>query len=267
MASHARISSSGQITGVLVRTLRRHSQLTAADVRVIAELRPHRKTIGRGQDIVRQGDRPKSSVLVLRGTLGRYHTFAAGMRQYLQLHIEGDLPDLQSLFLHVMDHSLAAIEEAEIALLPHGELRNLILKAPQVGFALWRHTLIDASIFRQAITNQGLRSAPERVAHFLCQHFALTREFGLADGSTCSFPLNQQQIGQFLGLSIVSVNRALQALRKDGCAELAAGKLRILSWHRISSKAAFDPTYLHLNLQAPHLRAGADLGAPGRSLA
>lgn len=254
MRSPLDTSAAQRATAILVSTLKRHSQLSSADERAISEIRPLTSSVPRGKDLVRQGDRPEDSILLLSGTLARYHTLANGMRQYLQLHPAGDLPDLQSLFLQIMDHSLASIEPAEIAFLPHGELRRLILKAPQVGFALWRHTLIDAAILRQAITNQGLRPSTERLAHFLCERYTLVRAMGLADVGTCSLPLNQQQIGQFIGLSIVSVNRAAQRLRKDRCAEIAAGKLTVLNWKRLSARAAFDPMYLHLDLHAPHMR-------------
>ena len=48
-----------------------------------------------------------SSALVVEGFACRYALTNEGRRQILSFHIPGDIPDLQSLHLTVMDHSLA----------------------------------------------------------------------------------------------------------------------------------------------------------------
>jgi hypothetical protein len=45
-------------------------------------------------------------------------------------------------------------------------------------------------------------------------------------------------------MSLVSVNRAIQTLRKEGCVELRGGMLEVLDWARLKA-----PGYLHLDLQ------------------
>src|SRR5262249_22349830 len=217
----------------LIVKLRQHSPLSSREERVLAKLRPHITGVERGTDVVRQGDRPDSSVFQLSGTLARYHTLARGDRQYLALHIAGDMPDLQSLFLGVMDHSLLALERAQLAFVKHREILALMEDAPQSGFALWRQTLLDAAIFREAITNIGLRSGVERLAHVLCEQFTRSEVAGICQGNTCSFPLTQTQIGQLLSMSLVSVNRAMQKLRKERSMDLRGGRLRVLDWNKL----------------------------------
>lgn len=235
----------------VVRKLRQHSSLSAREERALAKLRPRLAEVERDTDIVRQGDRPDASVFQLSGTLARYHTVAGGDRQYLALHIAGDMPDLQSLFLGVMDHSLVALDRAQIAMFKHRELCALMEDEPEVGFALWRQTLLDAAIFREAITNIGLRTGVERLAHILCEQFTRSQAAGICDDNSCSFPLTQTQIGQLLAMSLVSVNRALQRLRKDRSMELRGGRLRVLDWKKLKARARFDASYLHLELRSP----------------
>ena len=45
-----------------------------------------------------------------------------------------------------------------------------------------------------------------------------------------------------------TIHRATQCLRKEGCAEVHSGTLRILNWRRLSRQAGFDPIYLHADL-------------------
>jgi CRP-like cAMP-binding protein len=240
--------TSAQALDLLVETLARHSRLSMNDGRAIRRLHPRVRKVEKGADIVRQGDRPNVAVMVISGMLARYHTMPSGDRQYLSLHIAGDLPDLQSLFLGIMDHSLCAVDEAQIASFPHSEILALVKRAPSAGLAFWRHTLIDAAIFRQAITSNGGRSAVARVAHLFCEQFTRARAVGSVSGWSCPFPLSQSQIGQVVGLSLPTVNRASQSLRKENCAEVRGGKLRILNWRRLSQQAGFDPLYLHADL-------------------
>jgi hypothetical protein len=51
--------------------------------------------------------------------LARYHTVANGARQYLSLHVRGDFPRPAVASARQMDHGLIAIDDIEIALLPH----------------------------------------------------------------------------------------------------------------------------------------------------
>jgi CRP-like cAMP-binding protein len=248
-----------RVLRLLLTRLKQHSSLSPRDEEMLATLRPRTERVARGADLVRQGDKPNASIFVLAGMIARYHTVASGERQYLSLHIVSDLPDLQSLLLGQMDHAVCAIDDAEIALFPHEQLRTAILQAPGLAVALWRETLLDAAVFRQAITTNGTRKSTERVAHLLCEQYVRARQAGIAAENACSLPLNQHQIGQMLGLSIVTVNRALQQLRLAHCAELSGGTLKVRDWARLQDKAAFDPTYLHLDLHAsavnpPHRR-------------
>jgi len=171
-----------QAVATFLRKLRQHSALSSREERALARLRPHLVEAARGADLVRQGDRPDVSIFLLRGMLARYHTLAEGERQYLALHIAGDLPDLQSLFLGAMDHSLVALDQVQIACFKHDALCRLIEDEPQVGIALWRQTLLDAAIFREAITNIGLRKPVERLAHVLCEQFVRAQAADICEG-------------------------------------------------------------------------------------
>jgi len=251
MAKKSLHPSAAQALELLVQTLSRHSSLSSSDEKAFSRLlHPHVSTVERGKDIVRQGDHPHLVVMVVSGMLARYHTNMDGNRQYLSLHISGDLPDLQSLFLGVMDHSLCALEEAQIASFAHREILSLVKRAPSVGLAFWRHTLIDGAIFRQAITRNGSGSAVARVANLFCEQFTRARIVGAASGWSCPFPLSQTEIGQVVGLSIATVNRATQSLRKEHCAEVRGRRLQIHNWRRLSQQGSFEPVYLYDDLSA-----------------
>ena len=235
-----------RVAELLLSNVALHGALESADETAIRRLAPRTRSVAVGEDIVRQGDRPNVAVILLSGMLARYHALEGGERQYLSFHIAGDMPDIQCLFLRVMDHSLCGMNDAKIGIVPHDQLTRLIRSRPAVGLALWRLTFVDASVFRQAITNNGARSHLARLAHLLCEQYERARQASLTNGRFCDFPVRQAQLGQALGMAPVSVNRALQKLRRNRLADLRSGKLEILDWPGLAGVAGFDPAYLHL---------------------
>ena len=208
------------------------------------------KMVGRHQFLVRDGDRPHECCLVLEGYAYRYKLTHDGKRQILSFHIPGDIPDLQSLHLDVMDHSLASLSPSKLMFIPHETVRDLMRRCPRIGDAFWRDTLIDAAVFREWMTCLGRREAYGHMAHLLCELYVRLQAVGLTNGDAYEFPLTQAELGDALGISTVHANRILQELRGEGLITLQNGSVTVLDWERLRESGEFDPTYLHLRKEA-----------------
>jgi CRP-like cAMP-binding protein len=234
---------------VLIKKLTQHSNLASGDLARVGHLTCTLRELSPNEDFIQQGDLPRDSAIVVEGVVARYHMLASGKRQYLSLHLPGDWPDAQGLFLEEMDHSVCAIGSAIVCAIPHEELIGLFRQRPAIAFAVWRETLIDASIFREAITNNSCRDPVARLAHLFCEMYFRAKQIGLARNGVLSLPLNQTQIGEMLGMALVSVNRNLGRLRKSLAADFKDGKLIVNDWKKLSSIGEFDATYLHQAVQ------------------
>jgi CRP-like cAMP-binding protein len=201
-------------------------------------------------DVVRERDRPSQCCLVLEGWLYRYKMLEDGKRQIFSFHIAGDMPDLQSLHLKTMDHSLAAPVQSRVAFVQHDTIRELVKTFPRLGALLWRDTLIDAAIFRQWMIGMGRKDAPQKIAHLFCELFTKMDAVGLTNRNSCKFPVTQSALGDALGLSTVHVNRSLMELRGNGFITLEKQTLTILKWNELQRYAQFDPLYLHMETTA-----------------
>jgi len=208
------------------------------------------KTVGPRQDLVREGDRPHECCLILEGFAYRYKLTETGKRQIFSFHIPGDIPDLQSLHIDVMDHSLGTLSACKAMFISHETVRNLMQGCPRISDAFWRDTLIDAAVFREWILNLGRREAYGRMAHLLCELYVRLKAVGLTNGDACDMPFTQAELADATGLSTVHVNRTLQDLRGEGLITLRAGSLSVLDWDRLREAGEFDPTYLHLRKEA-----------------
>ena len=234
-------------TNPLIRKLENVFRLTDEEKAADANLPIQVADIRADQDIVREGDRPSRCCLVLEGFTCTYKVTGQGKRQIMAFHIPGDIPDLQSLHLKVLDNSLGTITRCRVGFIQHEALRDLCQRQGRITSAFWRETLIDAAVFREWMVSIGRREALARVAHLFCEVLLRMRAVGLTQGDTCDWPITQAEIGDALGLSTVHVNRTLQELRAAGLIRLEDRTLTVLNWEELKRVGDFDPTYLHLH--------------------
>ena len=230
----------------LFAALEARDQLSETEKSALMAAAGDKRTYAAGTDIVRQGDRPNFSTLVLSGMTARYSTVEDGGRQITGLHIAGDFVDLHSFPLKLMDHSVSAIYTCIIAVFPHAGLLQITEKLPHLTRMLWLITLLDGAIHRQWMVAKGRLTADEHMANFFCEQFMRARIAGLTDGSRFDLPLTQTQLGDALGLSIVHTNRTLQRLRRTGAVDWQDGIVEVRDWDVLSDLGQFDATYLHL---------------------
>jgi CRP-like cAMP-binding protein len=192
------------------------------------------------------GDRPSRSCLILSGLTCTYKLTGDGKRQIQAFNIPGDIPDLQSLHLQVLDNSLGTITPCSVGFISHEALNTLCERHYRIARALWRETLIDGAIFREWMTSIGQREAYPRIAHLMCEMLVRLRAVGLTDGYSCKWLITQAEVGDALGITTVHVNRVLQEMRADGLIELKGERLTIPDWDKLKQAGDFEPTYLHL---------------------
>jgi len=197
-------------THSLVRTIEALAGLNPAERDALLQLPLTVKAVSSHVDIVREGETPSECCLVLEGFLCRYKLTHDGRRQILSFHIPGDIPDLRSLYLEEMDHSLGTLVRSTVGLIPHHSLLELLHRYPGSAKVFWRDTLVDAAIFREWMSAIGRRSALNRIAHLVCGMLVRTRAVGLANGHTCELPLTQNEIADAVGALGSTPDRALR---------------------------------------------------------
>jgi len=252
---------SKNIHDLLVRKLESMGTVSPEARDCVSELHGEVRSIAAGEDVVSDGDKPTHCVIVLSGFLCRYKLLAAGTRQILSFHQAGDLPDLQSLFLKTMDHSVGALVDSDLVLIPHRVMLNIVTRCPDLGHLLWRDTLIDAAIFREWMIGIGRRNAYTRIAHLLCELIVRMRSVRLQDGLRYDLPITQSDIGDALGLSNVHVSRTLRDLEGDELLEYRKGVITVRDWDGLKEAGEFDLTYLHLGPEAARLVENGDVSA------
>ena len=233
------------VLAALFRRLNTVTGLDDADIAAFRALPINVRHWEAGRTVVSDGSRPTECVLVIEGFCVRAKTTVTGQRQILSIHIPGEIPDLQSLHLHRMDHDLVAVAPSTLGFISHTSLRALTRENPNVAEVLWRDTLIDAAIFREWIVNVGQRPADSRLAHTVVELRRRLAVTGRAAGDTFDMPLTQEQISEALGITPVHTNRIIRQLRDDGIVDISRGRVTVLDEAKLAGLAQFDDRYLH----------------------
>lgn len=225
---------------------RRGAQLEPAErVRLeqsISEVRtfPPRTTIVQAGDVLHQ------STLLVDGLLSRYIDDRNGMRQLVAVQVPGDFADLHAYPLKRLDHDVATLTAARVAIVPHRALDAINEEMPALTRKLWFSTLLDAAMHRAWLFRLGRLDAVGRVAHFLCETNARLVSAGLSDGHRFEFDITQTDLAEICGLTNVHVNRVMRQLREARLCVFRSSLVEILDPGGLAARAQFDPTYLYI---------------------
>jgi CRP-like cAMP-binding protein len=223
---------------------------------------PHSiKTLNDGEYVLHQGDAPARCAVVMTGFLARQKVVSE-RNQISSFYVPGDMPDLHTLHLPVMDHDLCSVGASTVAFITHSHLREMLEGSPGLTNAFWRETLIHAAIYREWVENLGSRQALPRLAHLLCELAARLEMVGLLDDDSFRLPFTQQDFADACGLSTVHVNRTIQELRRRDLIAWQGPIARLLQREELEMIADFSPGYLHVlkTSVAPAAQASGNLG-------
>ena len=232
--------------GPLVRKLRSLGgvESDAALDAVLARVKV-RAGASRGEDIIAPGSAPRHSTVLMEGVACLYERLKDGNRQIYAFQYPGDFCDLHQ---HVLPDSnnevaVAALTGCSIGIIEHSDLDQLIAQYPSLGLALWRATMLEASIFRKRLLNVGRQPALQRVAHLLCEQLARREALGI---NSATIPLTQLDLADAAGLSIVHVNRTFQELRRLNILSKEGRAITVVDRERLVCLASFDGHYLNM---------------------
>jgi CRP-like cAMP-binding protein len=208
---------------------------------------PHKiEDVGPNKYIVREGEKPAHSCLLLDGFAFRHKVLVDGSRSISAIHMKGDVVDLQNSLLGTADHSVQTLSTTRIAFIPVDEIRRVAFEFPNAGMAMWYDTLVDGSIFREWIANVARRDAASRLSHLLCEFGLRLESLGLGNRSQYELPMTQEQLADCTGLTPVHVNRTLMDLESRGFIARSRRSVAIDDWKRMAALSGFNDNYLHL---------------------
>jgi CRP-like cAMP-binding protein len=234
----------------LIRKLENYVHLTDNEKSSLMQAEVQVRDVEARSDIVCEHQEVEGATLVLEGFACRYRLLPDGRRQILAYMLPGDMCDPRIFLLGRMDHSIAAISRAKIAIWPRKSVLGLTSLYPRITRAFWWSALVEEGIAREWLISLGQRTAIERLAHLICELYHRLKAVDMVTGGGFDFPVTQAELGDTLGLSAVHVNRTLQDMRRERLVRLAGRRLTVLNLEVLGAIGMFNPDYLRLGVRA-----------------
>lgn len=178
--------------------------------------------VQRGQTVVWEGDEALVVANVIRGVLKVSMGMADGREQIVGIVFPSDF--IGRPFGKESPYSVTALTESELCIFTRASFDHFAREHPDLEHRLLQRTLDELDRARNWMLLLGKKSASERIATLLLEMSSRLSEGGCAthDHALDHFelPLDRQQMGDVLGLTIETVSRQLTRLKGEGLISL-----------------------------------------------
>lgn len=157
-----------------------------------------------------EGDRKTFVYQIVSGTLALYKMLRDGRRQVFQFASAGDLVALS--FAPIEAASAQATTPTVVKCIPLSAMARTAEQSPRFARLLCEALSDEIAGMRDHLASLGQDGAAARVARFLLKLVEKT-ESERGDGRVIHLPMTRADIGDFLGLTLESVSRALSTLK------------------------------------------------------
>ncbi|WP_343527145.1 Crp/Fnr family transcriptional regulator [Sphingomonas sp.] len=232
------------LTGLFLKERGREA-MTPEDVAILEKAVDDVRKVPARHIVIRQNERVRYSSLLLEGVMCRYMDDRHGNRQIVAFHVPGDFVDLHGFAMRYLDHEVATLTPARLALVGHDQLGEIVAHRPRLTRLLWFSTLLDAAMHREWVFRLGRLEADGRVAHLFCELHARLAMVDLVRDGTFRFPVTQIDLAEATGITPVHLNRVLRSLRERGLMTFRSGTVHIPDAKALAGLCDFDPAYLY----------------------
>jgi CRP/FNR family transcriptional regulator, anaerobic regulatory protein len=192
-----------------------------------------KKIVERGQTVAWEGDESLIVANVIDGVLKITMSMSDGREQIVGVSFPSDF--IGRPFGKDSPYSVTALTNAELCVFTRSAFDSFAREHPELEHKLLRRTLEELDRAREWMLLLGKKSAGERIATLLLEMSARLSEQGCHAGSGAldhfDLPLDRQQIGDLLGLTIETVSRQLTKLKHQGLIDLPDRK-RVIIYDR-----------------------------------
>jgi CRP/FNR family transcriptional regulator, nitrogen fixation regulation protein len=166
-------------------------------------------TYGKDEEIYGEDEPAEYVYQVISGAVRSYKLLSDGRRQIGAFHLPGDVFGLESGATHRL--ATEAIIDTTVRLVKRKSLEQAAGHDVQVARKLWTMTAGELRHAEDHMLLLGRKTAMERVATFL-----LEMDRRLTVAGMMALPMCRRDIGDYLGLTLETVSRALSQLHAQG---------------------------------------------------
>jgi CRP/FNR family transcriptional regulator, anaerobic regulatory protein len=218
-----------------------YRDFTPEELQFIASFKSGELKVRAGRNILSENENSPNLYTVLSGWVLKYKAVEDGRRQVTNYGLPGDLIGLQASVFDAMHHSVEALTDVTLCILPRDKLWTLYENFAGLAFDMTWLGAREESILGEYLLSVGQRRASERLAFILHDLFSRARRAGLTEKNRLMLPVTQHQLADTVGFSLVHTNKALQRLRQTGCFEWTGTRFEMLDEKKLATLASYEP--------------------------
>lgn len=181
-----------------------------------------KQRVTKGQTVVWEGDDSVVVANVIEGVLKVSMSISDGREQIVGLVFASDF--IGRPFGQQNPYSVTALTDSELCIFSRSTFDSFARQHPELEHKLLRRTLTELDRAHEWMLLLGKKTATERIATLLLEMSARLGETGCSEDKNAldsfELPLDRQQMGDVLGLTIETVSRQLSLLKAGGVINL-----------------------------------------------
>jgi CRP-like cAMP-binding protein len=189
-------------------------------LRIFAE---QQRSYGAGDKVIREDESSDHVYRLRTGWACRSRQMSDGRRQIIAVFLPGEIFGVKSMLLRKQPDSIVAMTPITVNYADQTTVRRLSMANVSVALRLMYQLGEDERRLHNWVVGLGRATADEKLAAMLLELRGRMRLLNLIRGDSYRLPMTQRDIGDFLGLTPVHVNRIVRRLRESGIATLRHG--------------------------------------------
>jgi CRP/FNR family transcriptional regulator, anaerobic regulatory protein len=210
--------------------------LSEGDMVKIDQLIQNRRSIKKGESLIRQGDHFSSVYAVRVGFFKTIVNTDDGRDQITGFQMSGDVIGLDGIQTDLHTCEAMAIEDSEVCVIPMERLEEIARNIPALQHHF--HKIMSREIVREneQILLLGSMRSEERLASFLLNLSNRLKSRGFSQ-SEMILRMTREEIGSYLGLKLETVSRTFSKFSEEGLISVQQKAVLILDTKGLSLKA------------------------------
>ncbi|MEM9235068.1 MAG: Crp/Fnr family transcriptional regulator, partial [Pseudomonadota bacterium] len=172
-----------------------------------------------------------------------------GHKTVIDVHHPGDIVGVSQVAYKNSPYSSYTASNAILCPFPRHHLDDLLKTSPRLSGMLQAVCMVEQTILHDRIAMMSSNEAHIRLCHFLLQTFCRLKFMNDDLENQFFCPLNQNAIGDAIGVTSVHVSRMFTRLSEMGLVERHRNFIKFLDWDKAVEMTGFIDRYAELDLQ------------------
>ena len=227
----------------LVSQLSHYLTLDRTSLEGLAKLERDERSYKKRERVFSIGEENRFLYIVKSGWLYSYIDLADNRRSIVSVFQPGDLIGYSEVAFERYATNLSTSEQSVLCPFPKHELSDIFEQHPALAALFFAIASRDQIIMIDRMRAISSMSSREKLVYFLLDMSARMLMTHSIPEKGMMIPMSQQEIGDMLGLTNVTVSRELTALQVDGLIEKEGAHIRLMDISALIRMCEFKDRY------------------------